>query len=34
VVSTVGQGSRLAVTLPARGQVRGGDPAPDRGEPA
>jgi signal transduction histidine kinase len=34
VVSTLGEGSRFTVTLPARGQVRGGDPAPDRGEPA
>jgi len=34
VASTLGQGSRFTVTLPARGQVRGGDPAPDRGEPA
>jgi signal transduction histidine kinase len=34
VASTLGEGSRFTVTLPARGQVRGGDPAPDRGEPA
>jgi signal transduction histidine kinase len=32
VTSTVGQGSRFTVTLPARGQVRGGDLTPDRGE--
>jgi signal transduction histidine kinase len=34
VASTVGRGSRFSVTLPAHGQARGGDPAPDRGEHA
>jgi signal transduction histidine kinase len=32
VTSTVGAGSRFSVTLPTHGRVRGGDPAPDRGE--